>query len=342
MQTLTIQTVPSYPVKIARGLLSQVGAELSTLAQGQVFVVTDSNVAPLYLSRLCDSLTAAGFQVSSFSLPAGEASKNLQSYTQLLQLLAQKHLTRANTILALGGGVVSDLAGFAAATYLRGLRWVIVPTTLLAMVDAAVGGKTGLDLPAGKNLVGAVHQPAMVLCDPQLLDTLPAACLRDGCAEVIKYAILADPQLFSHLRAHGSDFDRETVILRCLSIKAQLIAEDAHDHGRRRLLNLGHTVAHAIEQLSGYSIPHGCAVAIGLAVFSRSLCRDSAAVEALLQQFSLPLRTQYSAAQLCTAALSDKKRSSDGITLVVPHAIGQCTLEAVSLERLRCIIEAGL
>lgn len=342
MQTLTIQTFPSYPVKIARGLLSQVGAELSTLAQGQVFVVTDSNVAPLYLSRLCDSLTATGFQVSSFSLSAGEASKNLQSYTQLLQLLAQKHLTRADTILALGGGVVSDLAGFAAATYLRGLRWVIVPTTLLAMVDAAVGGKTGLDLPAGKNLVGAVHQPAMVLCDPQLLDTLPAVCLRDGCAEVIKYAILADPQLFSHLRAQGSDFDRETVILRCLSIKAQLVAEDAHDHGRRRLLNLGHTVAHAIEQLSGYSIPHGCAVAIGLAVFSRSLCRDSAAVEALLQQFSLPLRTQYSAAQLCAAALSDKKRSGSGITLVVPHAIGQCTLEAVSLERLRCIIEAGL
>ena len=244
--------------------------------------------------------------------------------------------------MRVGGGVTGDLAGFAAATWLRGIRLVQVPTTLLAMVDSSVGGKTAIDLPEGKNLVGAFHQPAAVVCDPQLLDTLPPAILRDGCAEALKTAVLFDPDLFSHLAARGTDFDRMTVLPRCIACKRDAVCADEFDRGARQLLNLGHTAGHAIETLSGYRISHGHAVAIGLAIMARAFCRDAAEIEAALIKLGLPTRTEFSPEQLAQAALADKKRAGERITLVIPRAIGDCVLREVPVDTLADIFERGM
>ena len=270
MKTVEVRASGAYTVKIGSGLLDALGRELSALASGSVLVVTDSNVAPHYLQRACASLRQAGFAVCSVEIPAGESSKNLENFGLLLRVLAQKRLTRTDTVVALGGGVTGDLAGFAAASYLRGVRLVQVPTTLLAMVDSSVGGKTAVDLPEGKNLVGAFHQPALVLCDTDTLDTLPEAVFREGCAEVIKTAILFDRPLFRQLAQQGTGFDREDVIARCVAHKRDIVAEDEFENGSRRLLNLGHTVGHAVEKCSGYTVSHGAAVAIGTAVMARA------------------------------------------------------------------------
>ena len=209
MKTVSVTASRNYEVKIGRGLLDRVGEELRSLTRtDHIAIVTDSNVAPLYLDRLEGSLRAAGYTVYRFVFPAGEASKNGETYLKLLGFLADHRLTRTDTVVALGGGVTGDLAGFAAATYLRGLGFVQVPTTLLAAVDSSVGGKTAIDLPEGKNLAGAFYQPMAVLCDLDPLDTLPEAVFREGCAEVIKYAVLFDEDLFRHLWDRGPDFDR--------------------------------------------------------------------------------------------------------------------------------------
>ena len=210
------------------------------------------------------------------------------------------------------------------------------------MVDSSVGGKTAIDLPEGKNLVGAFHQPAAVVCDPQLLDTLPSAILRDGCAEALKTAVLFDPDLFSHLAARGTDFDRMTVLPRCVACKRDAVCADEFDRGARQLLNLGHTAGHAIETLSGYRISHGHAVAIGLAIMARAFCRDAAEIEAALIKLGLPTRTEFSPEQLAQAALADKKRAGERITLVIPRAIGDCVLREVPVDTLADIFERGM
>ena len=284
----------------------------------------------------------AGVRAVPAILPAGEETKSLAQYAALLHKLAEAGLTRADTVVALGGGVIGDLAGFAAATWLRGIRLVQVPTTLLAMVDSSVGGKTAIDLPEGKNLVGAFHQPAAVVCDPQLLDTLPSAILRDGCAEALKTAVLFDPDLFSHLAARGTDFDRMTVLPRCIACKRDAVCADEFDRGTRQLLNLGHTAGHAIEALSGYRISHGHAVAIGLAMMARAFCRDAAQIEAALTKLGLPTRTEFPPERLAQAALADKKRAGERITLVIPRAIGDCVLREVPVDTLPDIFERGM
>lgn len=258
-----------YRVDIAPGLLDDLGRYVSSGTAA--LVVTEEHVAPLLLERACRALRDAGVRAVPAILPAGEETKSLAQYAALLHKLAEAGLTRADTVVALGGGVIGDLAGFAAATWLRGIRLVQVPTTLLAMVDSSVGGKTAIDLPEGKNLVGAFHQPAAVVCDQQLLDTLPPDVLCDGCAEALKTAVLFDPDLFSHLAARGTDFDRMTVLPRCIACKRDAVCADEFDRGARQLLNLGHTAGHAIETLSGYRISHGHAVAIGLAIMGAGL-----------------------------------------------------------------------
>lgn len=277
MKQVLVSASKTYEVKIEAGLLDRLGTELARLASGAVLVVTDSTVGPLYLARARESLRQAGFTVHTMSVPAGEASKSLENYGRILQVLAARQLTRTDTVVALGGGVVGDLAGFAAATYLRGIRLVQAPTTLLAMVDSSVGGKTAVDLPAGKNLVGAFYQPSLVLCDTALLDTLPEETFRDGCAEVIKTAVLFDPALFRHLSTHGPAFDRAWVIQRCVECKRDVVCADEFDRGRRQLLNLGHTIGHAIEACSGFTISHGKAVAIGTAMMARAYAGDAGA-----------------------------------------------------------------
>ena len=210
------------------------------------------------------------------------------------------------------------------------------------MVDSSVGGKTAIDLPEGKNLVGAFHQPAAVVCDPQLLDTLPPDVLCDGCAEALKTAVLFDPDLFSHLAARGTDFDRMTVLPRCIACKRDAVCADEFDRGVRQLLNLGHTAGHAIETLSGYRIAHGHAVAIGLAIMARAFCRDAAQIEAALTKLGLPTRTEFSPERLAQAALADKKRAGERITLVIPRAIGDCVLREVPVDTLPDIFERGM
>ena len=231
----------------------------------------------------------------------------------------------------------------AITTYLRGLRFVQVPTTLLAMVDSSVGGKTAVDLPEGKNLAGAFHQPALVLCDIAALDTLPEETFREGCAEVIKTAILFDRPLFDRLAQDGLSFDREDVIARCVAHKRDIVAEDEFETGRRKLLNLGHTVGHAVEKCSGYTVTHGAAVAIGTAVMARAYCKeDREEILAVLKKFGLPLDTQFTPQELAQAALADKKRQGDTVTLVVPTAVGKCELCRLPVSELESVMEAGL
>ena len=238
--------------------------------QGYSSAASDVYKRQLYGPVLERSLEGAGFSPCRVSFPAGERFKTGRTYLTILEALAAGGLTRGDLVIALGGGVAGDLGGYAAATYLRGVALVHIPTSLLAMVDAAVGGKTAVNLPAGKNLAGAFYPPRLVLCDPQVLNTLPGQAFRDGCGEVAKYAALGDRDLAAHLLDRGLDFDRAYVIERCLRAKAALVQADEYDRGPRRLLNLGHTVAHALERCSGYALPHGQAVAVGLAVTARA------------------------------------------------------------------------
>lgn len=342
MKQVTVTASRSYEVKIGNGLLDALGEEVKALHPNKVCIITDETVAPLYLGRAYRSLTAAGFSVCTASVPAGEESKSLKYYGQLLELLAEKQLTRSDLLVALGGGVVGDLTGFVAASYLRGLPFVQIPTTLLAMVDSSVGGKTAINLRAGKNLAGAFHQPSLVLCDLDLLNSLPTETFRAGCGEVIKTAILFDKELFAHLQERGMDFEREFVISRCIEHKAAVVCADEFDRGQRQLLNLGHTVAHAIEALTDFAIPHGYAVSMGTAIFARAASQDRDAIVSLLKQFGLPTETEFSAPVLAHAALSDKKRQGGNITLVLPHAVGDCRLQAIPVEELATLIKAGL
>ena len=272
MKSVKISVSKEYEVLIGHGLINDCG-ELcrGVLAESvKAAVISDDNVAPLYLERVKAALEKAGFAVVSFVFPHGESSKNGGTYLEILNFLAENQITRTDALIALGGGVVGDITGFAAATYLRGIRFVQIPTSLLAMVDSSVGGKTAIDLPAGKNLAGAFCQPELVICDLDTLDTLSDAFFTDGCAEVIKYGILKDEALFAHLEEKAQGFDREYVISRCVELKRDYVTEDEFDTGLRMMLNLGHTVGHAIEKLSAYSVPHGSAVAMGMAIIARA------------------------------------------------------------------------
>ena len=350
MTVVTVNASKKYDIKIGADLLKTIGAEAAFLGKARkVCIVSDTSVFPLYGAVVTKSLKDAGFDVNTYIFPAGEESKNGTNYLNLVNTLAEFQLTRTDLIVALGGGVVGDLAGFTAATYLRGIRFIQVPTTLLAAVDSSVGGKTAIDLPAGKNLAGAFCQPSLVLCDTDALNTLPAEIFRDGCAEVIEYGVLYDPDLFVHLQEHGIDFDREHVITRCVELKRDVVAEDEFDTGMRMKLNLGHTVGHGIEAQSNFEISHGRAVAIGMAIVTRAGCayricgtetRD--AVIAVLEKFELPHTCTYSAESLYTSALSDKKRSGGTVNLIIPERIGFCRIAPTPVEEIQSFIEAGL
>ncbi len=349
--TVDVHASRDYPVHIAPGLLTTLGRQVADLCPdaGKAVIVSDSHVWPLYGRQASQSLAQEGLVVLSYIFPAGEASKNSQTYLDLLNFLARERVTRWDVLIALGGGVVGDLTGFAAGTYQRGMAYIQVPTTVLAAVDSSVGGKTAIDLPAGKNLAGIFWHPRLVLCDTDTLDTLPREVFRDGCAEIVKYAILYDPELFSHLAQSGLDFHREGVIHRCVELKRDVVALDEFDTGLRQKLNLGHTLGHGIEALSDYRISHGSAVAMGLATIARGaqamgLCdrETTHRILTILDRFGLPSHAPCRAQALYQAALSDKKRNSQGITLVIPQAIGSSILRPSSLEELFTLIQAGL
>ena len=350
MTTVTVRASRPYEVTIGRGLLDTVGRQAAGQWKGRsAAVVSDSTVAPLYLNRVKDSLERAGFRVHSFVFPAGEDQKNGGTYLKLLEFLAARRLTRADGLIALGGGVVGDLAGFAAATFLRGIGFLQLPTTLLAAVDSSVGGKTAIDLTNGKNLAGAFYQPQAVLCDLDTLDTLPAEVFADGCAEVIKYGMIGDPALLARLETVDFRADPEELVARCVAQKRDLVEQDEFDTGARQLLNLGHTLGHVVEACSGYTVSHGRAVAIGMTLVTRAAVafgRCPAEVlprlRRLLERYGLPDATAYSAQALYEKTLSDKKRSGDTISLVVPIAWGASQLVRIPVSELPAWIERGL
>ena len=350
IQTIQVHTAPAYEVSIGGGLLHTCGQRLrEVLAPCRVAVITDSTVAPLYLKTVTGSLEGAGFTVCSYTFSAGEGSKNFPPLAAILEFLAEQHLTRTDCVAALGGGVTGDMAGFAAACYLRGIRYVQLPTTLLSAVDSSVGGKTAIDLAAGKNLAGAFLQPTAVLCDTDCLRSLPSDVFADGTAEAIKTGVLDDESLFALFEDNTFTAAPEEVIARCVRYKAGVVERDEKEQNERRLLNLGHTVGHAIEKCSGYAIPHGHAVAAGLSIIARSAEAlgwteepIAARIAACLKKNHLPTGTEFSAKALAEAALADKKRAGGNITLVIPKKIGVCELKKVPVSELLPIIRAGL
>ena len=344
MNTVTVSASKTYDILIGPGILSELGPRVRSLGKAQkVCVVSETSVFPLWGETALSSLKDAGFDVCSYVFPAGEESKNGENLLKLLNFLAENGLTRSDILVALGGGVTGDLAGFAASCFLRGIRFVQVPTTLLAAVDSSVGGKTAVDLPAGKNLAGAFWQPSLVICDTDTLDTLPVDIFRDGCAEVIKYGILYDPKLFAHLEEKGLDFDREAVITRCVELKRDVVMEDEFDTGARMKLNLGHTIGHGVEAQSNFTLSHGKSVAIGMAIVCRaSRCPDTPQILAILEEFGLPITTEESVQDIYNYSLSAKKRSGDTVRLIIPRRIGDCAIVPTPVHTLKSFIQAGL
>ncbi len=349
MRTVHVAASREYDVLIERGLLDRAGAFIAPLVKGRnAVIVSDDRVFALYGERLAQSFASAGFTVFSHVLPHGEQSKDLQHFGELLEVMVAHELSRSDVAIALGGGVIGDLTGFAAASYQRGMAFVQVPTTLLAAVDSSVGGKTAVNLPSAKNQVGSFYQPSIVLCDPAVIETLPEEEYRCGCAEIIKYGLLEDADFFLSLKMTPVREQLESVIAHCVTMKRDVVAEDEYDLGRRQTLNLGHTIGHGIEACSKYEVLHGQAVAIGMATITRAaakrdLCEGLVAeqVNSLLQQYGLPTETPYTAHDLAAAILSDKKRAGDTIHFIVPRAIGKCTIETVNVTEIEDWLHDG-
>lgn len=327
-----------YGVLIGNGILSGASEYISARVKAERYcIVSDDNVAPVYADALLRSLEETGAEAHLFVFAHGEDNKTLDTVGQILEYLANASFTRSDCLIALGGGIVGDVCGFAASVYMRGIRFVQIPTTLLAAVDSSVGGKTGVNLLGYKNQVGAFWQPSLVLCDPETFRTLPDAEYRNGMAEVIKYAAICDVGLVDILNGDVCD-----IIARCVAIKSDIVSRDERDTGERMLLNFGHTFGHAVECVSNERVPHGMAVAIGM--MSAAVMAEKAGIAeagtaerlaAVLTAHGLPLSAdEYPSDQLYRAMLNDKKRADGMITLVLPEKFGRCILKKVTVEEL--------
>lgn len=349
MQTIRVTTAKPYDVEIGSGLIEQAGARIAAVTKAKkVMLVSDDTVFPLYGERLIASLVGAGFSCETFVYPSGEKHKRLSTIEELLERMAALHFTRSDVIVALGGGVCGDMAGFAAAIYARGIGYVQLPTTLLSAVDSSVGGKTAVDLAGGKNLCGAFHQPLLVLCDTDTLATLQPLDVQNGLAEMLKYGVICDGDLFARVKRYREN-DVEALIARCVEIKRDIVSADEFDKGQRMLLNLGHTVGHAVEAASDFKITHGHGVAIGLAIIARAACARGLLVKSELEEIlsalracELPTETDIDAETLFAYTLSDKKSDGGRISLIIPRAIGQCEICPTETGAVRDIIKAGM
>ncbi|MBQ8368801.1 MAG: 3-dehydroquinate synthase [Clostridia bacterium] len=341
----------TYEIIIEAGSIAKVGQYAAEAVKPcRTVVVSDDNVYPLYGKTVEDSLTGAGFDVAqSFVFPHGEEQKNLRTFSEILEHLAAEHLTRTDVIFALGGGVTGDMTGFAAACYLRGIKFVQIPTSLLAMVDSSVGGKTAVDLSAGKNLVGAFHEPALVVCDPDTLSTLPADFFTDGMAEAIKMGMLGNRPLFDGIRNHT--LTTAEIIEMCVTDKRDIVSRDFKDNGERQKLNLGHTVGHALEVLSDYTIRHGHAVAAGMHVITKACAARGLCSDELLTDLDDTLRaagldpmlcSRHSVEDLHRGTLHDKKLRGNTMSLVIPREIGVSELMKFTTDELTDIIRLGI
>lgn len=346
---LEVKTARPYSVVIEKGLIDRVGQEAVSFRKPgtKALIVSDSNVFPIYGQRVKASLENAGFVVKEFVFAAGEGSKQISTVCQMYQALAENDFTRTDFIVALGGGISGDMGGFAAATYLRGIDFLQVPTSLLAQVDASVGGKTGVDLPFGKNLVGAFHQPMAVLADPDTLHTLPEHFFRDGMGEVIKYGCIADSTLFAELESGTGMEDLERVLVRCVSCKRDVVEEDTQDTGRRMILNFGHTFGHALEKLHDFQgLTHGEAVGIGMVMACRvgerlGVTQQGTAdrVEKVLARYGLPTQDQFHWEQVVDATALDKKSDGAVLRLILLSRIGESLIYPITREELKHLWE---
>jgi len=354
MRTIQVEASKEYDVLIGGGLLSKAGELFKAACSNytgkgeKAVIVTDDVVDKLYADTVEKSLAVEGYKTKRFVFPNGELSKNMETYTALMNALTEAGLSRSDVIVALGGGVVGDLAGFAAATYLRGVPYVQVPTTLLSMVDSSVGGKTAVNLKAGKNQAGAFYQPDTVLCDYETLRTLPSDVFNDGCAEMVKHGMIQSSELFELLKK-PLEPQMEDIIARNITIKRDIVVKDERDTGVRQILNFGHTIGHGIEKQSDYKVAHGKAVAAGMAIATRGawrlgICDKNCYTELVevLKVFGLPYETDIPSEMLIHAAFSDKKRSGKNINEVLPVKIGKCILHSFSMDELESFIKLGL
>ncbi|HKM28718.1 MAG TPA: 3-dehydroquinate synthase [Anaerovoracaceae bacterium] len=346
MKKYVVETANPYDILIGEDLIANAGQYIAQrIKPCKLAVVTDSTVNGLYADRLITSLEENGYSVCKIVFPAGEHSKNLATYSNILEAVADGGLSRTDAIVALGGGVVGDISGFSAATYMRGIPYVQIPTTYLSAIDASVGGKTGINLLCGKNLAGAFWQPSLVICDYSTFETLPELKLLDGIAEAIKHAVLSEAGLVESIKAKNYEY----VIERCVSIKKSVVEADERDTGLRQLLNFGHTVGHGIEKLSAFSVSHGHAVAKGMVVEARgaykmglTACDISGELTSILTELGFDLSVPYGYEEIYKCALMDKKIAGDKISMVVPDSFGKCHLQRIELTQLKEFMRLGL
>ena len=347
MKELCISTEKPYRVLIGSDLIGRLGELIGSLDKPpeSVMIVTDSNVGPLYAERVENAIESRNVHV--LEVPAGEEHKTPETVLTILRQLAKNEFTRDDLIIALGGGVIGDMAGFASAIYQRGMRFAQCPTTLLSAVDASVGGKTAVDLPEGKNLVGAFHQPSIVICDTDTFNTLPENRIADGAAEIIKHAVIADKTLFEELKSQSWRSDMEGIVARNVMIKCSFVLNDEKDRGKRQTLNFGHTIGHAVEAWSRFSLSHGQAVAIGMVMETRAARRlglsetsEKSLIDVLTAN-GLPTTTNAKTSEIIEYMRHDKKRQASGITIVIPVGIGEARLERLSMNQINEYIEAG-
>jgi len=350
MITVPVRTGRSYEIRLGQGLLRQAGQLIREVQRGsRALVVCDSNVGPLYAKTLSDSLLAARYQkVSVLTFPAGEKHKNLTTIQHIYNILANEQFDRSDVIVALGGGVTGDMAGFAAATWMRGIDFVQIPTSLLAQVDSSIGGKTGVDLPAGKNLIGAFWQPIRVIADIDTLSTLPKEYVTDGMGEVVKSACIKDRALFELLEKDQafSPALLTEIVHRCMLVKSRVVEADEHESGERKLLNFGHTLGHALEKHMNFEgISHGCAVAVGMAAVTAASERHglteagtAARVCDLLKKFGLPTIGPAPVSAYLAHAAADKKCVGGQVDLVVLQRIGEAVCHRIPTAELGAFV----
>lgn len=347
MKTVTVSVGGGYDILIEKGLLASASEIIAERFDGKrICVITDDNVAPIYLGNLLDSMKLNGISAESFVFAHGEKNKTMQTVEKILSFLADKHFSRADILVALGGGIVGDVTGFAAGIYQRGIEFIQIPTTVLAAVDSSVGGKTGVNLGGLKNQVGVFWQPSLVICDPEVFKTLPEDEYSSGMAEVIKYAAICKKELGAQLES-GVDID--DVITQCVTVKRDIVERDERDTGERQLLNLGHTFGHAVEKATSNAYTHGQAVAIGMIMAFRSaeklgICSkgESEMIKTLCTKYGLPTKNPCSYTDLLSAMQSDKKRMGGKITLVLPRSFGDTILYKTDMSALPEILEAAI
>lgn len=346
MRTVTVNASQTYDVIIGKDVINMLPEKITELfGQAKVMVVTDDKVASFHSDKVKNILDEKGIENDFFVFPNGEKSKSPEVLFSLLEALAEKHFTKSDVLIALGGGVTGDLTGLAAALFLRGVNVIQLPTTLLSAVDSSVGGKTAVNLKAGKNLAGVFNQPQLVLCDTEFLKTLEDDIFADGMAEVIKYGVLADEELFSKVKKGNVKANIEEIIARCVEIKRDIVNEDEFDTGKRQLLNFGHTLGHAIEAESKFQISHGTAVAMGMVLAADISFKNNLTSVSLKEEIAeacknngLKTECPYSTQTLSAFALSDKKISGKNISFIVPERMGKCVRVKLTIEEFLRLI----